>query len=168
MSAIMRAVFGLVAGHEFFMVAFFAACTISPDLSMSGQPCGTLACETNGAHLETPLTVSGADISQLTLQVCRNEVCVRTQPAQTTANQFICDTDGPLSTSCKITSSGNSVELVLDFTGPGSDFVDGDHYVVQVETAGMVSIFALDKTVTYSESRPNGPACDPLCRFVNL
>lgn len=131
-----------------------------PDTSST---CATLPCQ-SGVSLHAALSISSAEVIELEVEVCRNEVCARRQPTpQESGADFDCATSGPLSTTCALTqgSTAADFELAIFFAGHPEDFQDGDHYIVRVGKPGAPPLFSTDKQVRYK-------GCLPLCRTAEL
>jgi hypothetical protein len=171
MRTVFRLVARAVAAFLAFVLAASSACNISPDLSMSGQPCGSLACEKSGVLVTATLAATRAELIALEVEVCKNDACVRSQPTAAADGSFACDAFGPIATTCRMTplEPGPTSRLVLTLPGRDSDFVDGDHYVIRVGRPSAAPLFTVDRIVSpYETTRPNGPLCEPRCRFVEL
>lgn len=129
--------------------------------------CDGGTCE-NVVTLVRPLPAVASDVPGLSVRVCRNEVCAVSQPVAATDGSFGCSAFGLLVTSCVIQpATGGGLELRISFIGPVTDLHDGDRYLVQVSSQSG-TILDVPATVTYTEARPNGPDCEPLCRSASL
>jgi hypothetical protein len=145
-----------------------AACPFGDIYHCGSQPCPY----PNGVTLSAPLTVTAADVPNLLVTLCRNGVCVNTQPVLPDGgSSFQCDSYGPLSVSCQLIagSSAGVYNLTLLFTGPAQDFSDGDVYSVTVGKPGAAPLCSVPTTsANYMASMPNGDGCDPICRTATL
>lgn len=129
--------------------------------------CDGGTCE-SAVSLVRPLAAAASDVPGLSVRVCRNQVCAVSQPVAATDGSFSCDAFGLLVTRCQIQpAAGGGLELRLSFVAPVTDLHDGDRYVVQVLSQSS-AILDVQQAVTYTEARPNGSDCEPLCRSASL
>lgn len=135
--------------------------------------CTDATCE-SVVSLVAPLATVAGDVAGLEVRVCRNQVCVVSQPTPATDGAgFVCAAFGLLTTRCTMQpASGGGMELRLSFVASVTDLHDGDAYVVQVASpgggTGAKLLLDVQKSVVYQEQRPNGPDCEPLCRSASL
>ncbi len=159
----------LDVGRMVFLQAVLTGAACSPRGDV--YHCGALSCD-NLVMLSAPLQVDPNDVPALEIAIFRNGVGVLSHPVwQPESADFECSTYGPLLTSCTIRPAQDGTAdfmLELAYLGRVDDFQNGDSYSVRVGQPGQPAILNIDKVLSYTESRPNGPNCDPRCKTAHL
>jgi hypothetical protein len=136
-----------------------------PSCSTSSS-CTLLACQ-SGAHFQSGIRFSGTG-DQLTLDVCKNNVCAR----GTATGAPACAVSGvDLSATCGVSlGSGGNATLTVDIPAASLDDVkDGDVYRIRVTRASTnETLVDVTRTAAYRTSQPNGPGCDPTCKLADV
>lgn len=152
------------------LLALFGACSFG-EVSPSGQPCGMSSCESRVSLTKT-LAIASSDIPAVEIELCRKNVCVRTNPTKNANSgaDFDFATYGPLRTTGTITpgAAGMATLALSFFADRAEDLSDGDPYSVRVGIPQQPLLLCIEEAIRYTESRPNGPSCAPLCRSAEL
>lgn len=139
-----------------------------------GQPqtrtlpsCPAAQC-TGGVHFAADLSATAADAPGLSLKLCRNDLCSTLRPTAD-GNSFACDFAGPLTAACNLTPTGSGLHLEVVFQGAMTGWAVGDVFSVRVGVPTQTPLIDVHKAVTaYTQTRPAGPDCPPLCLSATL
>lgn len=136
--------------------------------SSSDKACTLVYCE-SGVRLDREITVAAADVAKLTLTICRNGEC--------SSGKFSSGSGGPQPCSLSGQLQPTICSLAPKQSGTGSFTVqlsaknatDGDEYTFKIvrDDTGA-AILDEKKSVVYTTSQPNGPDCEPTCKFAML
>jgi hypothetical protein len=64
---------------------------------------------------------------------------------------------------------GSSLSLEAEYnTSDASQLRDGDVYLLRLTSSAGTTVYEVTRAARYSESRPNGQDCPPVCRTANF
>lgn len=145
--------------------------------SCKPRDCTLLPCDSAHARITVHVPVPPAQLAASKTTVCWREVCsdlvgAGDARASDAGAAIAFDTrTSLLMGQAEVSAEGagaSRLEITLHYftRGTRGDFVhmrpaDGDRYRVTVTDAAGVKLFDAERVVTYAQSYPNGPDCDP-------
>jgi hypothetical protein len=132
-----------------------------PD-SPSGLTCSARTCG-SGVAITADVTLPDGRSGDISIEICRNDLCGSVLwPSLSRA--------GSLGAGVSERSLGaNRMEFRITTNDDPADLADGDRYRVTIMDDQQNVLAAIDRTVTYDATYPNGSECDPYpCRWVEI
>ncbi|MFN7131355.1 MAG: hypothetical protein ACK4N5_04690 [Myxococcales bacterium] len=141
--------------------------------------CTLVGCEWQGALAELDLQSDVDELRGSAWRACLNGACssfgLVERASNTSLPHFDCQLSGPVNGHCFIHSPADANHRVLDPNAWSARFElssevlrDGDRWQLEGRAPDGRVLAAIEKTVTYRRSTPNGPDCAPTCVQAQL
>jgi hypothetical protein len=130
--------------------------------SPSGLTCSARTCD-SGVALTVDVSLADVPSGEISIELCRNDLCgTILWPSLARAGIL-----GPGVSERSL--GGDRRQFVITTDDDPSVLSDGDRYRVTISDDRQNVLAAVDKTVVYSETFPNGSECDPYpCRWAEI
>ena len=153
-------------------IAFCPSCGLGGAVSPSGPAIGVICipagCD-SGAVYDGPLSLGSTDPTTLSVSVCRNGVCARTQlQYDSTLRRYVGQIVGPLSVSIWLDGSASPAHFWLHVFGRPELLTDGDTYELTVTATTGTLLQIPRKAVSYTRTTLSDPNCGAACVHVKL
>jgi hypothetical protein len=149
--------------------ALLFGCGSAGALSPSGSPVGVTCIPSgclSGAVYDAVLPLGTTDPQNITVTVCRNEVCAKSQLSASGVGSYSGHIVGPLSVS--ITLDAQSGAIRVHVIGQPELLTDGDRYELAIEGIGSSTLRSSIPFARYSRTSSSDPNCAVSCISVQF
>ena len=154
------------AARPLLLALLAAVCACAPAPTSHGG-CTEVGCE-DGVSVDLgPLATRFADKLPLAVHLCIDSVCddAIVASAADCHRAMTGGPSGPVPPLVILCVPGANGGVAMDASVTGAGLSSGSHVVaVAIKGADGAALFTHAETVALSESRPNGPTCEPVCR----
>lgn len=151
----------------FVLSGLATGCGSAGAISVPGNPVGVTCIPTgcqSGAVYDAVLSLGASHPGSVTVAVCRNEVCAKTQLSQQSTSSYSGSILGPLTVSTTLDSASGAFHVHIAVSP--ELLTDGDRYELTIDGIGSSALRSSIPFARYSRTQRSDPNCSASCISV--